>query len=367
MDIFFTWVDFSLMTGSLGFTRRSIMCRKLMFLISLVCFLTISVPVSAECLVVCDVGPYVVSGVEEYDCIEVCGTLIVPSGATLIVNGRSRIDGNGNDGEGGTEHAQVIVDGGTFLLNDRLDMGTDHDAYLIIRNGGYLEHHGDKITIPDNDGGEHRLIIEDGEVVAEEIEVIVDRDAKIIVGCAGSLTMGNTDEDDSRDPTWLAANGGLECSAACLDGGGIMEIEDLGDNVKRVYCFIAGPEARDPSPRDGAINVRPSITMYGIELCWKAGTELGRGRHYLYEFVDALRNGPDGITCYNVGILPLWQTFYWKVDEFNEDGSLKPGPCWSFTTGCPTIVGDVNRDCVLNFLDFADIASTWQQEQFWPR
>ena len=355
------------------------MYRKLMFLISLVCFLALSLPVSAADLNVDWPDVYTVSGSEVYDEINCGGTIIVPAGATLTMNSRSRIDGNGDDGEGGAEHAAIIVDGGTFLVNNRLDMGTDHDAYLIVRNGGYLEHHGDKITIPDNDGGEHRLVIESGgEVVAEEIECIIDRDSKIILGCGAiGITLGNQDEGESRNLAWLEANGGLECKDDC----GIPTILDLGGNVSSASCLILGPEAWAPSPSDGAVNVQSSVTE--VELCWSAGTELGRGRHYLYfgtdadavcngtlasdEFIGALRDGPDGRTCYTVGNLPLWTTFYWNVDEFNGDGSVTEGVCWSFTTGCAAIAGDTNQDCLLNFLDYADIASTWQGEEFWPR
>jgi hypothetical protein len=353
------------------------MYRKLMFLISLVCFLAVSLPVSALTVNWPDV--YTVSGTETYGEIRCHGTIIVPAGATLVMNSRSRIDGNGDDGEGGTEYAAIIVDGGTFLLNDRLDMGTDNDAYLIVRNGGYVEHHGTKITIPDNDGGEHRLVIESGgEVVAEEIEVIVDRNSKIILGCdAIGITMGAQGDDESRDLLWLSENGGLECKDDC----GIPTITDLGGNVAKASCLILGPKAWAPAPSDGATQVQSAVTT--VELGWNAGTELGRGRHYLYfgtdadavcngtlasdEFMGALRDGPGGRTTFNVGNLPLWTTFYWNVDEFNGDGSLTEGDCWSFTTGCAPIAGDTNMDCLLNFLDYADIASTWQDEQFWPR
>jgi len=34
--------------------------------------------------------------------------------------------------------------------------------------------------------------------------------------------------------------------------------------------------------------------------------------------------------------------------------------------GCEEIAGDVNRDCIVYFKDFAAVAKTWQQEQFWP-
>ena len=61
-----------------------------------------------------------------------------------------------------------------------------------------------------------------------------------------------------------------------------------------------------------------------------------------------------------------WKTYYWRINKFNDDGTTSAGPRWSFTTGCEAIPGDINNDCVLKFEDYADIASTWQQEQLWP-
>jgi len=42
------------------------------------------------------------------------------------------------------------------------------------------------------------------------------------------------------------------------------------------------------------------------------------------------------------------------------------GNVWRFTTGCEDILGDINRDCLLNFDDFARLAETWGKQQFWP-
>ena len=123
------------------------MYKKLMFLISLVYLLGLSLPVSAADLQVDWPDTYTVSGTEEYDYIECSGMILIPSGATLIMNDESDLDGNGDDGEGGTG-ATIFVDGGTFIMHNRLNMGKDHDAYMIIDNGGTVAHDGDKITVP---------------------------------------------------------------------------------------------------------------------------------------------------------------------------------------------------------------------------
>jgi hypothetical protein len=75
---------------------------------------------------------------------------------------------------------------------------------------------------------------------------------------------------------------------------------------------------------------------------------------------------PSSGTCVNVGNLPLWQTFYWRVDEFNEDATITRGDVWRFTTGCELIPGDINLDCLVNFEDYAELAATFGEEEFWP-
>jgi len=71
-------------------------------------------------------------------------------------------------------------------------------------------------------------------------------------------------------------------------------------------------------------------------------------------------------TCYTIGNLPLWMDHFWRIDEFNDDFTTTKGDVWKFTTGCAAINGDTNNDCILNFLDYADVASTWQEKQLWP-
>jgi len=132
---------------------------------------------------------------------------------------------------------------------------------------------------------------------------------------------------------------------------------------------------RDPlkawlsQPPNGATKV----TTQNLQLCWQQGAGIVRtGRNIVFFGTDCdelvqkavLRAGN---TCWAVDeALELWKTYYWRIDEFNDDGTTSVGDCWSFTTGCEAIPGDINNDCILNFEDYADIASTWQQEQLWP-
>jgi hypothetical protein len=42
------------------------------------------------------------------------------------------------------------------------------------------------------------------------------------------------------------------------------------------------------------------------------------------------------------------------------------GVVWSFTCDCPPLTGDLNEDCVVNFEDYADVGSTFGEEDMWP-
>ena len=141
--------------------------------------------------------------------------------------------------------------------------------------------------------------------------------------------------------------------------------------VCKVYC---------PEPADGAINVRSAVTP--VMLSWRRGDcTYAQTKDYVYFGTDP------NLVCNATGVflpppilflqpaqklignLPLWTTYYWRVDEQVLIGgvpTLVRGDCWSFTTGCEPIVGDANKDCVLNFLDFANLARVWQQSQYWP-
>ena len=352
-----------------------------MFLISLVCLLGLSSSVLAADLEIPYGTTYTVSGTEEYGDMECEGTCVIPAGATLTLNSESDVDGGGPDGVGGV----VLVDGGTFIINDRINFGCDHDAYLIIDNGGIVEHDGDKITVPDNEGGEHRIIILDGSMVAEEIEIIHDRDAKVILGCNATIEVCNTDEDDSRDPDQWLADGDLLCDVSCSFG--IMRVTDLGNDCKEAICFRGCPPpwcSWWPGPWDGSTGVCP-----GVCLTWFAGYGMGAhpgDKHYVYfgTSYDAVDDAEIGDPPYRgfkpVGLeeycpiedptlgydIKLWTTYYWRVDEKPFGEPTRKCAVWSFTTGCEIMPGDINLDCVVDGKDYAMLADDWMNTSFFP-
>ena len=363
------------------------MCKKLLFLISLVLVLGLTAGAYAASLKVDWPDTYTVSGTEEYDYFEIDGICIVPEGATLIANGRSRIDGNGGDGEGGDEYAHLIVDGGTVVVNYRMDIGTDHDGYLTVTGGGSFtqQDNSDGVKLPDEEGGTHRIIIIDGSFSAVRVELIDYRDGKVLIGCGATLYLSNSDEGEERDDPQEWLDGGDLEPIEPLEVGDIT-IERDGDEVTVTTPGCMGECAMSPSPGDNETGVNSAITHVILE--WTeaegvAGTWLGKNILYfgtnfngVYyapqftwgwveppEFVDILTPGNNS---YDIGTLPIWAVYYWRVDSGKEDGSYCKGDVWTFYTGCTVDAADVDMNCLINFEDYALMMSTWRDEQLFP-
>jgi hypothetical protein len=109
----------------------------------------------------------------------------------------------------------------------------------------------------------------------------------------------------------------------------IAEVELLG-------VFL---NANKPSPANGEANVGINTT-----LSWSAG--VGAVSHDVYfgtELPLSLAATVDG-TSYNPGALQYGTTYYWRVDEIADDGTVKTGDIWSFTTTTPVGVFEYNKD-----------------------
>jgi len=368
------------------------MCKKVVSLVWLACLLGPASSVFSADLEVPWGDCYVVHGTEEYCSVIVRGCLIVPAGATIIANCESSLDGDGPDGPGGAEHAFILCDGGDFICNARFNIGTDHDGYLIIDKGGSFvqqccgDDWQDGLKFPDNEGGEHRIYVLDGLLSASRLEQKHDRDAIIYIGCDGLVHVENTDEGDSDPYDWYI-NGDIRCDPSCF---GEIIILDLGGNVKEIVCHEVTCQAWLPSPTDGADEV--AANTCALILKWNEGNCLGtQGRNFVYfgdcekvtnqatapgagwntgppagTFLGEVYPNGTGKAQKNVGMLPLWTTYCWRIDQACQTGPVCRGDVWTFTTGCELIGGDANLDCLVNFLDYAAVASTWMDEQFFP-
>jgi hypothetical protein len=166
-------------------------------------------------------------------------------------------------------------------------------------------------------------------------------------------------------------------------GGGYLQGAPADPNLESDYedCQAWGPD-----PPDGQSQVRSDLAE--VVLSWQPGNCLGlKGRHFIYFSSDesCVTNTPSpptpgydnpacykgyqyvGNTTYNVGMLPMWTTYYWRIDQGCADASVCRGEVWSFTTGCELAVSDLNIDCMVNFEDYMMLAGVWMnQTPPWP-
>jgi len=111
-----------------------------------------------------------------------------------------------------------------------------------------------------------------------------------------------------------------------------IEADGITTHSGPVWSFTIAPKiAYGPSPADGAESVDPNIILK-----WEPGN--GAILHYVffsddYNTVnDAVVGAPQGIATYNpAGTLDSEKTYYWRVDERHASETLK-GKVWSFST-----------------------------------
>jgi hypothetical protein len=117
------------------------------------------------------------------------------------------------------------------------------------------------------------------------------------------------------------------------------------------------PLAVNPNPADGATGVHPAVV-----LTWTAG--VGAVAHQVYFGLDphavanANTSSPEfvgsflpGSEAYDPpGLLSQGVTYYWRVDEVTQIGSVLRGRLWNFTTA--VIPGDFDQDGDVDQADF---------------
>jgi len=288
-------------------------------------------------------------------------TLQVSGSAELFVSTAIALntDGYGN--------AQMNMLGGTVNTAD-LKVGAASGSGRLDMQGGILVVR-NKLAIPDSCQAEATVNLDGGTIRCS--------DFSMAGGSAMNITAGTLIIDGYRLPqVWQYADYGY--LTAYGDPRGLITDYDHinpGKTTVTATADIDPDQACSPRPPDGAIQVSTDVVLQ-----WSSGDSVGRaGRHYIYfgtdysAVEDATEASPQfqgytraNKTTWNVGSLELWKTFYWRVDEFNTNGTTTKGNVWSFTTGCEPIPGDKNLDCVVNFKDLAGLAEHWQEKSFWP-
>jgi len=119
-------------------------------------------------------------------------------------------------------------------------------------------------------------------------------------------------------------------------------------------------KASQANPSNGAVNVRQKAI-----LSWSAGEAATSHDVYFGTDVDAVQNADNsspeykgsrqlGSESYDPGDLVWNLTYYWRIDEVQDGGTIEKGNVWSFTTADFLVVDDME---LYNDLDPDDPAS----------
>jgi len=199
-----------------------------------------------------------------------------------------------------------------------------------------VQFRGPIIDGPDND----ILLIELGPVSEQALIFITDgagRERLIGIATSGTIDSGVgvdqtvigfdiSDVELPFEPRALRILG--------LDTGGRAPGFDIA-NIRARICTDCGETACNPIPVDGAKNV-PLDAILSFSL----GQYADKHKVYLSTDFAAVASGqsvvseppqPQDANTFDPGGLELGTTYYWRIDEVN-DQNVRPGEVWSFTT-----------------------------------
>jgi hypothetical protein len=324
-----------------------------------------------------------------------------------FTGGTMNIDGGGGDmrlmGRGG-EDVTVNYGGTTDMVCRELRVGREADDGATVQfnmTGGTIEAR--RVNTHEDGGGSHAEInLSGGSMVAtEELRIHSSGTSAINISGTGVLECA----DIRLDNGVLDVNGNDPGCALIIDGdqvakiggyvgdgkltgcgdprGVVMDygVTNPGKTTVTGDCDIDFCQAWAPVPADGAAE-----QVVDVLLKWSRGDGIltSRDRDSVYlgdDPVAVATDGPGDPTwkCYIRGTDPaeydtsgdgleLWKTYYWRIDEIGSGDcpGTTVGNVWSFTTGCELIPGDLNLDCLVNFLDFAIEGNNWMDEKFFP-
>jgi hypothetical protein len=300
--------------------------------------------------------------------------IITVTGGEQWCNGEYEIGGS-TGGNNSSAFCLMNMSGGIINAGSVRVGGGKTDTTLNV-SGGLMIARGE-FSVRDSDDGTVEVNLTGGVIQAGSIRI---DDSVMDINDTGTLILEGNQLGTVSDLV------GLGKLTGCGGPRGIIAdygVTNSGKTTVTATCNFDKCQAWAPSPADGAAEVQSVVT--DVNIAWEEGDCLGfRGRNSVYfgddfdDVTDADTNSPEwlgffqfrgGDAFVNVGNLPLWENRYWRIDEFNgiEDvDPVTPGNTWTFTTGCAAILGDINMDCLVNFLDYAELANTFGEEEMWP-
>jgi hypothetical protein len=293
------------------------MCRKLTLAVIIISLLAPAGGATAADLIIPVGSTMTKNTTESFGYFMVAGRLTVENGANLTFTGDSHIDGVETSGI----RPEIIMNGGSFSVGARINMGTDkvgnggNYAYLTM-NGGTFTCTG-TFKFPDDEGGVHRIYLNDGIMHSDDIQMYHSRDAIIYVG-AGILRLntvipGNPEYDPAE---WV--NQGALLPAEGYDE---IVIEDKGTYTE-VTALPSGPRIQfETAASEGLESISPAVLTvtlsnaeagetYTVDYAATDGTAIGGGVDYSLT--------PDTLT-FNPGQTSLPLEFTVVNDGLDED------------------------------------------------
>jgi hypothetical protein len=255
----------------------------------------------------------------------------------------------------------VNMEGGLLIARKELIVGDgDGDVIVSITGGEIRVESGDTLSIDDNGsidvcGGTLKV---KGNKVAELASIVCDGSGRL-TGCGGApgvvieydgvytIVTGTTEFDADKAYCPVPGNGADKIPSVLTEV--VLEWSEgecIGTRGRNQVFFgndceaVAAAEVGDP--------------------CWIGTARSGQPTMNLNLIVDPC--DPNGF----IAPLPLWECFCWRVDTFCEAGNTVRGDLWSFCTGCEDIPGDCNRDCLINFYDYAATVDDFGETVLWP-
>jgi hypothetical protein len=232
-----------------------------------------------------------------------------------------------------TGNCRLDIIGGNLAVTTDFVIGDQNDSNGIVTiTAGSVDVSGLLDIAPDGAG---HVQLDGGTVNAGEL--IMDTNASMDI-TGGTLIIDGYALDD----VWAYVDAGLLTGYGSAKG--VVADFDQSNLYKTTVTANAGfdpDQAWNPRPPDGAIDVASPVILQ-----WDLGQSMGsRGRQAVYlgtdpisvfdatvgdpEFQDLLGSDPPE---WNAGNLAFLTTFYWRIDEYNDGGSLTKGNVWGFTT-----------------------------------
>ncbi len=248
---------------------------------------------------------------------------VIMDGGTVIVDGYTTF----NDDNPGT--AEFIMNGGSFYSADYLNLSDNLDgiAHLTMNGGEMIT--GDRLRLG-KDGGEDigqvRIFMNGGLLQAEELSDIMITDTKIIYNGGEFRIRQPFQPDPVGDPNtwWGLSEADMQnlIDIGTIEASGVYSIVTDG-----AYTALVTKVASVPNPANGAEDVALDAT-----LSWRPGFGAVSHDGYIGTSSPPPFLGNTTEVSFDPGGLRPGTTYYWQLNAVEADGTTHAGDIWSFTT-----------------------------------